>query len=139
MNKILFYTIIILAIIGSYFIYKQQTNKMDNKEGKLVVEVLKEGSGEPAKTNDKLTVNYTGKLEDGTKFDSSFDRGQPFIFTLGVGQVIKGWDKGLIGAKVGEKLKLTIPPSLAYGESGAGSIIPPNSTLTFEIEVVNIQ
>ena len=106
---------------------------------KLVIETLKEGTGEPAKEKDKLTVDYTGYLEDGTKFDSSLDRGQPFIFTLGIKEVIKGWDEGMIGAKVGEKRKLTIPSNLAYGERGIASLILPNSTLVFEIEVINIQ
>ena len=136
MNKILASIIIVLVIIGSYFSYKQQVN---NTEEKLTIEILKEGTGEPAKEKDKITVHYTGWLKNGTQFDSSKDRGLAFIFTLGIGQVIQGWDEGMLGAKVGEIRKLTIPPALAYGESGMGSIIPPNSTLTFEIEIVNIQ
>ena len=138
MNKILISIIAILVIIGSYFLYKQQTSNME-KEQELIIEVLEEGTGETSKTNDKLTVHYTGWLEDGTKFDSSVDRGLAFIFTLGTGQVIKGWDEGMLNAKVGEKRKLTIPPALAYGESGMGSIIPPNSTLIFEVKIINIQ
>jgi len=136
MNKILISIIVILVIIGSYFLYKQQINNMKNK---LIIETLKEGTGEPAKEKDKITVHYTGWLEDGTQFDSSKDRGLAFIFTLGIGQVIQGWDEGMLGSKVGEIRKLTIPPSLAYGESGMGVMIPPNSTLTFEVEIVNIQ
>ena len=135
MNKILISILVILVIIGSYFLYKQQTNM---EEG-LIIETLKEGTGEEAKANDKITVHYTGWIKDGDKFDSSLDRDQAFIFTLGVGQVIKGWDEGMLGAKVGEKRKLTIPSSLAYGESGAGQMIPPNSTLVFEVEIINIQ
>ena len=135
MNKILISTIIILVIIGSYFLYKQQTNM---EEG-LIIETLKEGTGEEAKANDKITVHYTGWIKDGDKFDSSLDRDQAFIFTLGVGQVIKGWDEGMLGAKVGEKRKLTIPSNLAYGENGAGQMIPSNSTLVFEVEIINIQ
>lgn len=139
MNKLLVSIIIILVIIGSYFLYnKQQIKTMETPQG-LTIETLKEGVGEGAKANDKLTVNYTGWLENGTKFDSSLDRGKPFTFTLGVGQVIKGWDQGMIGIKVGEKRKLTIPSNLAYGERGAGSMIPPNSTLIFEVEALNIQ
>ena len=136
MNKILISIIVILVIIGSYFLYKQQTNNMEKG---LIIETLKEGAGEKAKDNDKITVHYTGWLEDGTKFDSSKDRGLAFIFTLGIGQVIQGWDKGMLGAKIGEVRKLTISPDLAYGQSGAGSMIPPNSTLVFEVEIVNIQ
>ena len=136
MNKILVSIVTILVIIGSYFLYKQSTNIMEKE---LTIEVLTEGTGEPAKVKDKITVHYTGWLEDGTKFDSSVDRGLEFIFTLGVGQVIQGWDEGMLGAKVGEKRKLTIPSALAYGETGMGSIIPPNSTLIFEVEIINIQ
>ena len=131
MNKILISITVILVIIGSYFIYKQQTNNMENEQG-LVIETLQEGTGEVTKVNDKITVHYTGWLEDGTKFDSSVDRGPAFIFTLGVGQVIQGWDEGMLGAKVGEKRKLTIPSDLAYGERGMSPIIPPNATLIFE-------
>ena len=136
MNKILVATIAILVIISSYFLYKQATNNMEQE---LKIEVLKEGTGEPTKQGDKVTVHYTGWLEDGTKFDSSVDRGPAFIFTLGVGQVIQGWDEGMLGAKVGEKRKLTIPSVLAYGETGMGSIIPANSILIFEVEIINIQ
>ena len=136
MNKILVSIIAILVITGSYFLYKQSINNMEKE---LTIEVLTEGTGEPAKVKDKITVHYTGWLEDGTKFDSSVDRGLEFIFTLGVGQVIQGWDEGMLGAKVGEKRKLTIPSALAYGETGMGSIIPPNSTLIFEVEIINIQ
>ena len=135
MNKVLISVVAILAIAGSYFLYKQQINM---EEG-LIIEVLQKGTGEEAKANDKITVHYTGWLKDGAKFDSSLDRDQAFIFTLGVGQVIKGWDEGMLGAKVGEKRKLTIPSNLAYGENGAGQMIPPNSTLVFEVEIINIQ
>ena len=138
MNKILVSIIAILVIISSYFLYKQQTNNME-KEQELTIEILEEGTGEPTKERDKITVHYTGWLEDGTKFDSSLDRGQPFVFTLGIGQVIQGWDKGMLGAKIGEKRRLTIPSDLAYGESGMGSLIPPSSTLIFEVEIINIQ
>lgn len=97
------------------------------------------GSGEEAVDGKRITVHYIGTLADGTKFDSSHDRNQPFTFQMGSGQVIKGWDKGLKGMKVGGKRRLTIPPSLAYGESGAGGVIPPNATLQFEIELLKVE
>lgn len=91
-----------------------------------------------ARLEDKLSMHYTGRLEDGTKFDSSKDRDKPFDFTLGVGQVIQGWDDGVAGMCVGEKRKLTVPPRMAYGESGVGGVIPPCATLLFEVELLNI-
>ncbi|XP_045531533.1 FK506-binding protein 2-like isoform X1 [Pieris brassicae] len=107
---------------------------------KLKVEVVStpEGCTEKSKNGDMLTMHYTGTLDDGHKFDSSFDRDQPFTFQLGVGQVIKGWDEGLLDMCVGEKRKLTIPSSLGYGERGAGNVIPPHATLHFEVELINI-
>ncbi len=105
---------------------------------KLQTEILQEGTGAEAINGNTVSVHYTGLLEDGTKFDSSLDRGQPFSFTLGSGQVIKGWDLGVLGMKVGEKRKLTIPSELGYGERGAGASIPPNATLIFEVELLGI-
>jgi FKBP-type peptidyl-prolyl cis-trans isomerase len=96
------------------------------------------GEGPAAKAGDKVTVDYTGWLTDGTKFDSSKDRKQPYPFTLGAGQVISGWDMGVAGMKVGGKRKLTIPPDLGYGAEGAGGVIPPNATLVFEVELLKI-
>lgn len=116
----------------------EETQKTQKIEG-LAIEVLKEGSGQEARTGDKLAVHYTGTLEDGTKFDSSLDRGAPFEFVLGQGQVIQGWEKGLLAMKIGEKRKLIISPELGYGEQGAANgAIPPNATLIFEIELLAI-
>ena len=110
---------------------------MDNG---LIIENIETGQGSEAKEYNKITVNYTGKLEDGSIFDSSLKKGRdPFKFTLGVGSVIKGWDLGIKGMKVGGKRKLTIPPELGYGNQGAGSIIPPRATLVFEIDLLSVE
>ncbi len=105
----------------------------------LQIETLREGTGDGAKDGDTLVVHYTGTLVDGTKFDSSRDRGQPFEVTLGQRRVIAGWEQGLQAMKVGEQRKLTIPPDLGYGARGAGGVIPPNATLVFDVELVEIR
>ena len=148
---ILAIVLIVIIAVGVYFLIQFKTNL--NKNGTqnqnqqtpasyniqgMKVEILQQGSGEGAKSGDIVTVNYVGTLQNGTKFDSSIDRGQPFQFTLGKNSVIQGWELGVLGMKKGEKRKLTIPPELAYGSQGAGGIIPPNSTLTFEIELLSI-
>lgn len=99
----------------------------------------KVGTGAEAKAGQTATVHYTGWLTDGKKFDSSKDRGQPFSFPLGGGRVIKGWDEGVQGMKVGGVRRLTIPPQLGYGPSGAGGVIPPNATLVFEVELLDVK
>jgi FKBP-type peptidyl-prolyl cis-trans isomerase len=97
------------------------------------------GQGRQAELGDTATVHYTGWLANGTKFDSSLDRKEPFKFRVGAGQVIKGWDEGVMGMKVGGKRKLIIPPDLGYGSRGAGNVIPPNATLTFEVELLGLR
>jgi FKBP-type peptidyl-prolyl cis-trans isomerase FkpA len=104
----------------------------------LTIEELIVGSGAAAASGQKVSVHYTGWLTSGAKFDSSKDRGDPFIFPLGKGHVIKGWDEGVQGMKVGGKRKLTIPPALGYGARGAGGVIPPNATLVFEVELLAV-
>jgi FKBP-type peptidyl-prolyl cis-trans isomerase FkpA len=105
----------------------------------LQYEDIAEGAGTAAKAGDTVQVHYTGWLTDGTKFDSSVDRKSPFNFKLGAGRVIKGWDEGVAGMKVGGKRKLQIPPQLGYGAQGAGGVIPPNAVLVFEVELLGIK
>jgi FKBP-type peptidyl-prolyl cis-trans isomerase FkpA len=104
----------------------------------LVIEELTLGDGDEARAGQHVSVHYTGWLTDGTKFDSSKDRGDPFDFPLGRGHVIAGWDQGVQGMRVGGKRKLTIPSELGYGARGAGGVIPPNATLVFEVELLDI-
>ena len=105
----------------------------------LKYEELKVGDGATPQQGQTVVVHYTGWLTNGTKFDSSVDRGQPFKFVLGRGMVIKGWDEGLSTMKIGGKRKLTIPPELGYGARGAGGVIPPNATLVFDVELLGVQ
>jgi FKBP-type peptidyl-prolyl cis-trans isomerase FkpA len=119
-------------------------SKADKKSGPvaatLMVDEVKAGEGATATKGKMISVHYTGRLTDGTKFDSSYDRGQPIDFSLGSGVVIKGWDQGIEGMKVGGKRKLTIPPDLAYGARGTpGGPIPPNATLIFDVELVGVR
>ncbi|MDD5397223.1 MAG: FKBP-type peptidyl-prolyl cis-trans isomerase [Candidatus Moranbacteria bacterium] len=116
-----------------------QTN--DNKKPmELEIKTTQEGTGDRVvKSGDTISVHYTGRLTDGTKFDSSVDRGTPFEFQIGQGMVIQGWEQGLLGMKVGEKRTLTIPSDLGYGSRGAGAVIPPNATLIFDVELISIK
>jgi len=104
----------------------------------MKVEKLTSGAGPSPKQGETVTVHYTGWLADGSKFDSSVDRDEPFAFVLGTGQVIRGWDEGVATMRVGDKARLTIPPELAYGEAGYPGAIPPNATLIFEIELLSV-
>lgn len=105
----------------------------------LIIEDILVGTGTEVKSGDTVTIHYSGTLENGKKFDSSYDRGTPFSTPIGIGYVIPGWDQGVIGMKVGGKRKLTIPFNLAYGEAGIPGVIPPKSTLIFELELVDIK
>lgn len=126
---LLFISVMGCASKGSY----------SNMNNGLVIKDLIEGEGKQAQDFNKVVVNYTGKLEDGSIFDSSLNPGrEPFSFTLGVGSVIKGWDIGVKGMKVGGKRQLTIPSELAYGDKGAGNVIPPGATLIFEVELLEV-
>lgn len=111
----------------------------DCAKGQLKIEILKQGAGVLADKENTVSAHYVGTLLNGTKFDSSIDRGEPISFTLGAGQVIAGWDQGVLGMKVGEKRKLFIPSDLAYGVSGFAGVIPPNAPLLFEVELLEIK
>ncbi|MCX6764722.1 MAG: FKBP-type peptidyl-prolyl cis-trans isomerase [Candidatus Nealsonbacteria bacterium] len=152
MKKIFLIIILIIIGLGIYFVFRNpktseepgsnsneepESNSQNHEIQGMKVEILKKGTGEVSKNSDKVTVHYVGTFENGEKFDSSVDRGTPFSFTLGAGQVIEGWDLGVLGMKVGEKRKLTIPYDLAYGESGYGPI-PAKATLIFEVELLGI-
>ena len=105
----------------------------------LKITELKVGEGAEAASGQTVQVHYRGTLENGKQFDASYDRGTPFTFPLGAGRVIKGWDEGVVGMKIGGKRKLVIPPDLAYGSRGAGGVIPPNATLVFEVELLDVK
>ena len=118
---------------------KINNSNENTKMEELIIEDIKVGEGLEAVGGKKVTVNYSGTLTNGTKFDSSYDRNEPFTFNLGAGEVIKGWDLGFKGMKVGGKRKLTIPSEMGYGPYGAGSQIPPNATLIFEVELLKVE
>jgi len=147
--------LILIIIIAAIYLFSQKNKMTEPTNGNpqneqtqstsnsydiqgMKVEVLTQGTGEAAKTGDTVSVHYVGTLENGTKFDSSVDRGEPFSFTLGENRVIQGWELGVLGMKVGEKRKLTIPSNLAYGNQAVGGVIPANATLVFEVELLGI-
>jgi len=116
----------------------EEVSQVGDGESYVEIVILEPGDGIEAKSGDAVTVHYEGTLEDGTKFDSSIDRGEPFVFTLGAGRVIAGWEIGVDGMKVGEKRKLVIPSEFAYGERGVPGAIPSNATLIFQVELLGI-
>ncbi|KKR78871.1 MAG: Peptidyl-prolyl cis-trans isomerase [Candidatus Nomurabacteria bacterium GW2011_GWA2_40_9] len=145
-KKMVVWILVVLLVVGAlvFITIKKGNNNLGNtqKVEGVDVTILSEGSGEEAKIGDSVSMNYTGTLEDGTAFDSNvdpkFNHVSPFLFNLGAGQVIKGWDIGVVGMKVGEKRRLEINAEFAYGEAGVGSIIPPNAKLIFDVELVAI-
>jgi len=138
--------VVVVALGAFFFIQKQNQNKVVTGGGNMITtqsglqyQDLVVGAGAEAVPGKSVTVHYTGTLQDGSKFDSSVDRNQPFTFNLGAGQVIPGWDEGVAGMKVGGKRKLVIPPDLAYGAQGYPPVIPANATLTFDVELLEVK
>ena len=134
MKKVFFGLSVLVFMAGCSI----SSNEVITTESGLQYEIIVEADGDVAKKGDMVLVHYTGWLTDGTKFDSSVDREQPFPFPVGAGKVIQGWDEGVEGMMVGEKRKLTIPSDLAYGESGAPGVIPGGATLIFDVELLEI-
>lgn len=137
-NRLIISAVSVLGILAIIIFLAVSANR-GKQAGTLQSEDLVVGNGPAVKSGDTVSVHYTGWLSDGSKFDSSLDRNQPFEFTVGQGRVIQGWDQGLVGMQVGGTRKLTIPPNLAYGEQGSGNVIPPNATLVFEVQLLEIK
>jgi FKBP-type peptidyl-prolyl cis-trans isomerase len=133
---------ILIALLAASLVFAAKPKRMHKGDG-LNYEITKEGSGSVAESGQRVQVHYTGWLNEGgtkgKKFDSSKDRGQPFVFGLGAGQVIRGWDEGVAGMKVGEHRTLFIPAALGYGSRGAGGVIPPNADLIFDVELLGVE
>lgn len=138
LNAVFYFTAISLVFVMVGCASEKKTGKTVMTPSGLKYIDLVVGTGPAPKIGARVSVHYTGWLEDGTKFDSSRDRGVPFSFVLGRGEVIKGWDEGIASMRVGGKRRLIIPPELGYGQRGAGNIIPPNATLIFEVELLKI-
>jgi FKBP-type peptidyl-prolyl cis-trans isomerase FkpA len=139
MRKLLIVTLSLTLMFMLAACKKENTVEKVTQPGGLVIEDTKVGTGPEAKAGQTVSVHYTGWLTDGKKFDSSKDRNEPFEFHLGGGEVIPGWDQGVVGMKVGGIRKLTIPSALGYGAQGAGGVIPPNATLIFEVELLGVK
>lgn len=127
-----------ILIFPANLTFAQSGDTLSTSSGLKYILVAK-GSGKKAENNKSVEVHYIGALTDGTEFDNSYKRGEPIEFILGQGQVIKGWDEGILLMRVGDKMKLIIPPELAYGSKGAGNIIPPNATLVFDVELMSVR
>ena len=143
MKRSLIYAVVLMSMVvgllwGTSFSWAEKEKPAETSSGLQYLDLVK-GSGREAHVGETASVHYTGWLKDGTKFDSSLDRGQPFQFRLGAGRVIRGWDEGIVGMNIGSKRKLIIPPYLGYGKRGAGRVIPPNATLIFEVELLDLR
>lgn len=143
-HKAIIILTIVLVSMGLFFLSSPsssngEADKVEKTSTGLQYVDLVDGKGAHPRKGQRVVVHYTGWLKDGEKFDSSVDRGQPFEFQIGVGQVIRGWDEGVMTMKVGGKRKLIIPPELGYGRRGAGRLIPPNATLVFEVELLKLR
>ncbi len=138
--KHVFLLILVSLMVTAWWSWAQadEPNTVETPSGLKYVDLVT-GVGREAHVGETAIVHYTGRLTDGTKFDSSVDRNKPFSFPLGKGRVIKGWDEGVEGMKIGSKRKLIIPPNLGYGSRGAGRLIPPNATLIFEVELLDLR
>lgn len=138
--KHVFLLILVSLMVTAWWSWSQagEPKTVETSSGLQYVELVK-GDGREAHSGETAIVHYTGWLTDGTKFDSSVDRNKPFSFPLGKGRVIKGWDEGVEGMNIGSKRKLIIPPNLGYGKRGAGRVIPPNATLIFEVELLDLR
>jgi peptidylprolyl isomerase len=130
---------LLLGAIAFFAVTVAHAGETTTTSSGLKIEFIKQGNGPKPQKGQVIEAHYTGTLENGTKFDSSRDRGTPLAFPVGVGKVIPGWDEGLMLMKVGDRAKLTIPSKLGYGAEGAGGVIPPNATLIFDVELVGIK
>ena len=148
-KKIWLSLVLVAVLVGAWYIWPVAPEQKENTQQKVTMQNnlptalqivdVREGTGAEAQPGKSVLVHYVGTLEDGTKFDSSRDRGQPFAFNLGAGQVIAGWDQGVSGMKVGGLRKLIIPSDLAYGDAGIPGVIPPKATLIFEVELLEVR